>query len=140
MAAVERIHCLCRLRRFARHGGLSAEPILMGDSRKTKGQLLKELEALHGRTVESKYERPEPTPGNSEGIWRSIFDASPDYLMLLDGAEMTMTSLSKLQSNHTGVAVHDRKQNRWILVDPTSRRIISKHWGKRRPCTKACTM
>ena len=53
-------------------------------------------------------------------------------VMLLDGAEMTMTSLIKLQANHTGVAVHDRKQNRWILVDPTSRSIISEHWDKRR--------
>ena len=54
-------------------------------------------------------------------------------VMLLDGAELTMTSLIKLQANHTGVAVHDRKQNRWILVDPTSRRIISENWDKRQP-------
>ena len=52
--------------------------------------------------------------------------------VLLDGAEMTMTSLIKLQSNHTGVAVHDQKQDRWILVDPTSRRIISDHWDMRK--------
>ena len=54
-------------------------------------------------------------------------------VVLLDGAELTMTSLVKLQANHTGVAVHDSNQNSWILVDPTIRRIISVNWDKQRP-------
>ena len=49
--------------------------------------------------------------------------------VLLDGAELTMTSLIELQANHTGVAVLDAKQDRWILVDPTTCQFISKNWN-----------
>ena len=61
--------------------------------------------------------------------------------ILLDSAEMTMTSLTRLRpTNHTGVAVHDRKQNRWILVNQPPAGSSRNTGTSGNLCTRACIM
>jgi len=59
---------------------------LMGDSRKTNARLLEELEAVRTRVLEPKPQPAQDVLRESEVLWRSITDASPDYIMLLDRA------------------------------------------------------
>ena len=48
---------------------------------------------------------------------------------LVDSAEISTQSLRYRFSGHAVVAVRDKGAGRWILVDPTNRRVISEDWS-----------
>ncbi len=48
----------------------------------------------------------------------------------VEGAEMSSASLKNRFSGHVVVAVRDPASNRWLLVDPTARSIISENWSR----------
>ncbi len=47
----------------------------------------------------------------------------------VDSAEISIGSLDSHFSGHVVVAVHDAVNHRWLLADPTNRRIISNDWA-----------
>ncbi len=49
--------------------------------------------------------------------------------LLIDSAEISFHSLESHFSGHVVVAVRDPANQRWLLADPTSRRIISNDWS-----------
>jgi len=49
-------------------------------------------------------------------------------VLLIDGAELSISSLISEWSGHAVAAVQDADQERWILVDPTAKRIVDDNW------------
>jgi hypothetical protein len=49
--------------------------------------------------------------------------------LFVDSAEISTQSLKSHFSGHAVVAVRDEPNGRWILADPTARRIISENWS-----------
>jgi hypothetical protein len=46
----------------------------------------------------------------------------------LDAAKLSVGSLLTRAEGHTGVTVQEPNSSRWILVDPTNRKIVSEDW------------
>lgn len=49
--------------------------------------------------------------------------------LFIDSAEVSLSSLKSHFSGHVVVAVRDAANKRWLLADPTNRRIISNDWS-----------
>ena len=49
--------------------------------------------------------------------------------LFVDSSEISLSSLESHFSGHAVVAVHDRTGQRWLLADPTNRRVISNNWS-----------
>ena len=49
--------------------------------------------------------------------------------LFVDSAEISLSSLESHFSGHAVVAVRDSANQRWVLADPTNRRIVSKDWA-----------
>ena len=49
--------------------------------------------------------------------------------LFIDSAEVSLNSLESHFSGHVVVAVRDTANQRWLLADPTNRRIISNDWS-----------
>jgi len=49
--------------------------------------------------------------------------------LFIDSAEVSLSSLKSHFSGHVVVAVRDPANKRWLLADPTNRRIISNDWS-----------
>jgi serine/threonine protein kinase len=49
--------------------------------------------------------------------------------LFVDSAEISLSSLESHFSGHPVVAVYDRTGQRWLLADPTNRRIIANNWS-----------
>lgn len=49
--------------------------------------------------------------------------------LFIDSAEVSLSSLKSHFSGHVVVAVRDPANRRWLLADPTNRRIISNDWS-----------
>jgi Flp pilus assembly protein TadD len=49
--------------------------------------------------------------------------------LLIDSAEVSLTSLKDHFSGHVVVAVRDSANVRWLLADPTNKRIITNNWS-----------
>lgn len=50
-------------------------------------------------------------------------------LLYVDSAELSAASLLNRDNGHTGVAVKDPANGRWLLADPTNRKILSEAWS-----------
>jgi len=46
----------------------------------------------------------------------------------IDSVALTYGAIENTDSGHTGVAIKDRESGNWILVDPTSNKIVSGDW------------
>ncbi len=49
--------------------------------------------------------------------------------LFIDSAEISLSALAYHFSGHVVVAVRDDANQRWLLTDPSSKRIISNHWS-----------
>ncbi len=62
-----------------------------------------------------------------------LMDKRGFQTLFVDSAEISLTSLESHFSGHVVVAVRDPANQRWLLADPTNRRIISNNWSTNDP-------
>ena len=58
----------------------------------------------------------------------SLIEAKGFHAIYIDAVALNYSAIEHGDSGHTGVAVKDHDSGNWILVDPTSNKIISADW------------
>lgn len=66
--------------------------------------------------------------GDHAAAFYGLLRATGAQLKYIQAVELSASSLLERFSGHTAVAVQDPKTDRWLLVDPTKNKVLSRDW------------